>query len=53
MVNPTDNSNSIQKILTIARNTFCESIRDRILYNPVLLIIMGYSYTNYTESDII
>ena len=38
MANPT--TNSIQKILTIARNTFREAVRDRILYNLVLFVLL-------------
>jgi ABC-type transport system involved in multi-copper enzyme maturation permease subunit len=40
MENPTQNLNSILKILTIARNTFREAVRDRILYNLVLFVLL-------------
>ncbi len=35
-----NNSNPIQKIFTIARNTFREAVRDRILYNLVLFVLL-------------
>lgn len=42
MPNQTDVSNSsmLNKILTIARNTFREAVRDRVLYNLVLFVLL-------------
>lgn len=40
MSTSSNNINSIQKILTIARNTFREAVRDRILYNLVLFVLL-------------
>src|SRR4051794_928693 len=35
-----EGSNSVGRILTIARNTFREAVRDRILYNLVLFVLL-------------
>jgi ABC-type transport system involved in multi-copper enzyme maturation permease subunit len=35
-----EGSNSIGRILTIARNTFREAVRDRILYNLVVFVLL-------------
>lgn len=37
---PDPTNNSLTKILTIARNTFREAVRDRILYNLVLFVLL-------------
>ncbi len=44
-VNPGNRPGAIAKIRTIARNTFRESVRDRVLYNLILfvLILVGAS----------
>lgn len=35
-----NSSNTFQKIISIARNTFREAVRDRILYNLVLFVLL-------------
>ena len=42
MTNQTDvsNSSTIKRIFTIARNTFREAVRDRVLYNLVLFVLL-------------
>ena len=35
-----DGSNSVSRMLTIARNTFREAVRDRILYNLVVFVLL-------------
>lgn len=37
---PENRSNSFQKIISIARNTFREAVRDRVLYNLVLFVLL-------------
>lgn len=40
MTTEISNSSFFSKILTIARNTFREAVRDRVLYNLVLFVLM-------------
>jgi ABC-type transport system involved in multi-copper enzyme maturation permease subunit len=40
MANAVSNSNFINIIFTIARNTFREAVRDRVLYNLVLFVLL-------------
>lgn len=47
-------TNSLQRIITIARNTFREAVRDRILYNLVvfaLLMIGGSAFLGDLSAD--
>jgi ABC-type transport system involved in multi-copper enzyme maturation permease subunit len=39
-LNPESNSSFIETIFTIARNTFREAVRDRVLYNLVLFVLL-------------
>ena len=39
-MNPESNSSSLKIIFTIARNTFREAVRDRVLYNLVLFVLL-------------
>ena len=39
-MNPKPNSSTVKIIFTIARNTFREAVRDRVLYNLVLFVLL-------------
>src|ERR1044072_6799136 len=40
MAEAVSNSSSLKIIFTIARNTFREAVRDRVLYNLVLFVLL-------------